>query len=90
MMLKKRTGTYNFVNPGVISHNQILALYKQYIDPDFTWENVTLEELNRTLKSGRSNNQLDVSKLLGEFPDLPPIEQSILNVFKKLQRVQAQ
>ncbi|KAK8812737.1 hypothetical protein WA538_004594, partial [Blastocystis sp. DL] len=37
-------GVYNFTNPGVISHNQILELYKKYIDPEFTWKNFSLEE----------------------------------------------
>ena len=29
MALKDLRGIYNFVNPGVISHNQILDLYKK-------------------------------------------------------------
>lgn len=31
------TGVMNYTNPGAISHNEILELYKQYIDPDFSW-----------------------------------------------------
>lgn len=37
-------GIWNFTNPGVISHNQVLELFKEYIDPSFTWQNFTLEE----------------------------------------------
>jgi len=29
MSERKLTGVYNFVNPGAISHNQILSLYKK-------------------------------------------------------------
>ena len=41
---RKLTGIMNFTNPGAVSHNEILELYKQYIDPDFTWKNFTVEE----------------------------------------------
>ena len=51
-------GVYNFTNPGAISHNEILTLYKQYIDPNFTWVNFSLEEQAKILKAGRSNNLL--------------------------------
>ncbi len=34
----------NYTNPGAISHNEVLQLYKDYVDPDFTWSNFTLEE----------------------------------------------
>lgn len=86
MTLRGLTGTYNFTNPGVISHNEILALYKEYIDPDFTWKNFTLEEQNAILKAERSNNELDASKLLAEFPDIPPIQESIHRVFQKIKK----
>lgn len=78
------TGNYNFVNPGVISHNEILDLYKKYIDPTFVYENFTIEEQNRVLKAGRSNNHLDVSKLLQVFPDIPHIADSIKKVFERM------
>lgn len=38
------TGVYNFTNPGVVSHNEILQMYKDYYDPAFTWQNFSLEE----------------------------------------------
>jgi hypothetical protein len=51
-------GVYNFVNPGAISHNEVLALYKEYIDPNFSLQNFSLEEQAKILKAGRSNNEL--------------------------------
>jgi hypothetical protein len=47
MSRRKVTGVFNFTNPGVISHNEVLDLYKQYIDPDFSYENFTEEEQNK-------------------------------------------
>ncbi|GAX29474.1 3,5-epimerase/4-reductase [Fistulifera solaris] len=64
MAQKGLTGIYNFTNPGVISHNQVLDLYKKYIDPDFQYSNFTIEEQNEILKAPRSNNELDTTKLL--------------------------
>ncbi len=87
LALRKKTGTYNFTNPGTLSHNELMQLYKEYIDPAFTWENFTLEEQDLILKAPRSNNELDVSKLLQEFPDIPPIEQSIRRLFEEMRAI---
>jgi dTDP-4-dehydrorhamnose reductase len=66
----KLTGIYNFCNPGAISHNQVLALYKKHVDPEFTWQNFTLDEQAQILKAGRSNNTLDHTKLCACLPGL--------------------
>ncbi len=86
MAERKLTGNYNFVNPGAISHNEILDLYKHYVDPTFTYQNFTVEEQNTILKAQRSNNQLDVSKLLKEFPGIPSIKTSMTNLMKKIKK----
>lgn len=51
-------GVFNFCNPGPISHNEILDLYKQYIDPTFVYANFTVEEQDKILVAKRSNNTL--------------------------------
>ena len=84
MTLRELKGKYNFVNPGTISHNQILNLYKLYVDPTFTYSNFTVEEQDKILKARRSNNELDASKLLKEFPGLPDIQTSIHSVLQKM------
>lgn len=86
MMTKQLTGVYNFTNPGVISHNQILNLYKEYIDPSFTYTNFSLEDQAKILKAGRSNNCLDCSKLLAVYPNIPPISIAIVDLFKRMQK----
>lgn len=84
MSERRLIGVYNFVNPGTISHNEILDLYKKYIDPAFTYHNFTVEEQSKILKAGRSNNELDASKLLKEFPEVPHIKDSIVHVFERM------
>ena len=63
MIEQKVTGTFNMCNPGLITHNQILEMYKQYVNPDFTYQNFSIEEQAQILKAGRSNNYLDTAKL---------------------------
>lgn len=80
------TGVYNFTNPGAISHNDILELYKEHIDPTFSWKNFTEEEQAKILKAGRSNNTLDTTKLEAALPDLKiaPARESIVECFKRM------
>jgi hypothetical protein len=61
--IDNKTGTVNLTNPGLISHNEILELYKEIVDPNFNWENFSIEEQNQILASKRSNNCLDTNIL---------------------------
>ncbi|KAL9438645.1 hypothetical protein AB3S75_024337 [Citrus x aurantiifolia] len=78
MAKRNLTGIWNFTNPGVVSHNEILEMYRQYIDPNFTWKNFTLEEQAKVIVAPRSNNELDASKLKMEFPELLSIKESLI------------
>ncbi|KAJ0977403.1 hypothetical protein J5N97_012877 [Dioscorea zingiberensis] len=71
-------GIWNFTNPGVVSHNEILEMYKSYIDPGFEWVNFTLEEQAKVIVAPRSNNEMDGSKLKAEFPELLSIKDSLI------------
>lgn len=57
------TGIMNFTNPGAVSHNEILELYKQYVDSEFSWQNFTVEEQAKVIKAPRSNNLLDTLRV---------------------------
>jgi len=70
MMKENMRGPYNFTNPNVISHNQILEMYREIVDPSFVWKNFSLEEQDQILLSKRSNNHLDTSKLETTFKTL--------------------
>lgn len=77
MMERKEAGTVNLTNPGTISHNEILEMYKDIVDPKFVWENFSIEEQNEVLASRRSNNLLDTSRLEGLFPEVPGIREAV-------------
>ena len=56
-------------------------MYKEYVDPEFTWENFTIEEQNQILKSKRSNNLLDTTCLEQLFPEIKNIKDSLKFIF---------
>ncbi|TYI16764.1 hypothetical protein ES332_A08G276500v1 [Gossypium tomentosum] len=78
MAKRNLRGIWNFTNPGAVSHNEILEMYKTYIDPNFQWTNFTLEEQAKVIVAPRSNNEMDASKLKKEFPELLPIKESLI------------
>jgi 3,5-epimerase/4-reductase len=83
LMEDKYVGTLNFTNPGVISHNEILEMYKKYVNPDFTWNNFSLDEQDKILDSKRSNNHLDTTLLENKFPKLKNIKDSVETLMQK-------
>jgi len=88
MAFKKQVGTVNLTNPGVISHNEILEMYREIVDTEFTWTNFSIEEQNQILASKRSNNCLDTMKLsnisLGLRNNVSPIKDAVRDVLKRM------
>mmetsp|Transcript_14991 Transcript_14991/g.30837 ORF Transcript_14991/g.30837 Transcript_14991/m.30837 type:complete len:118 (+) Transcript_14991:751-1104(+) len=41
----------------------------QYIDPEYTYTNFSLEDQDKILKAGRSNNELNCNKLVEAVPE---------------------
>jgi dTDP-4-dehydrorhamnose reductase len=78
-----RTGTVNLTNPGTIEHNEILEMYKKYVEPTFEWNNFTLEEQSKILLSERSNNELDSTYLKQLFPNVKDIKTSVEDLMKR-------
>lgn len=85
-------GIYNFVNPGVITHNEIMDIVKEYVDPEITYENFSVEEQNKILLCPRSNATLCIFKLQDTLESLypgrevyiPPVGVSVENCLKRL------
>lgn len=82
------TGVYNFTNPGSISHNEVLKLFKEIVRPDFSWKNFTLEEQAKVIKAGRSNCTLDTTKLVAKLEEykygIPEIHEAYKRCFKRM------
>jgi 3,5-epimerase/4-reductase len=78
-----QVGTINLTNPGVISHNEILEMYKEIVDPSFTWKNFSIEEQNQVLSSKRSNNYLN-TELLERLHCVKPIKDAVRDVLVKM------
>lgn len=77
LMKERKTGTLNFTNPGTISHNRILDLFKEIVDPGFIYENFTKEEQAKILACARSNNHLNTAKLEEWCPGVKTIEEAV-------------
>jgi len=87
LMRSRYVGTLNFTNPGVISHNEILTMYKKHVDPAFEWHNFSLAEQDAVLASKRSNNWLDTHELQRLFPNVKPIQTSVEDLMKTYKRI---
>jgi dTDP-glucose 4,6-dehydratase len=77
MMKKRITGTMNLTNPGLISHNEILQMYKEIVDHSFTWKNFSQDEQRAILAADRSNNFLDTNRLESLYPQIKNIRDSV-------------
>ena len=54
MARRSLKGVFNFTNPGVISHNEVLSLYKEYVDASYTWKNFSEEEQTKVRRTAFS------------------------------------
>lgn len=82
----KVTGTVNFTNPGLISHNEILAMYKEIVDPSFTWKNFSPEEQRKILAADRSNNCLNTERLKQLCPEVRRIDVAVRDTLVKMKK----
>lgn len=84
MAAAKEVGTVNMVNPGPISHGEILAMYRDIVDPAFKWEEFSVEEQNKILAAERSNNTLATERLQRFAPSVLPIKDAIKKVLEEM------
>lgn len=85
MMEKRVFGVYNFVNPGVISHHDLMEMYIKHIDPEHIYEAFAISDQDKILKAKRSNVELDTSKLEhfmkeNRLAPLPDVNVSVLKI----------
>ena len=84
MVKNKITGTVNFTNPGIVSHNEILEMYREIVDKNFVWENFTIDEQKCILAGERSNDFLNTARLTMLYPNILPIKESIRKILHQL------
>lgn len=87
MIEVRELGVYNLTNPGTAEHNWILEEYKQLFNPSHTWNLISYEEQMKYIKSDRSNNEMDTTKLehfcKQHSLELLPICESIKSALQK-------
>lgn len=83
LMREKTVGTFNFTNPGSITHNEILTMYKEMIDPSISWVNCTAEEHDALVVAKRSVTQLNTDKLT-RLVSVPPVREALREMFMRL------
>ena len=86
MLRSRLVGTINLTNPGVISHNEILEMYQKHVDPQFTWNNFSVEEQRKILACDRSNNCLDTTALETFAPEVRCIKDAVEDTIKNYKR----
>lgn len=59
----RECGVYNMTNPGTAEHDWILQKYRELICPQHTWNLISYEDQMKYIKSDRSNNEMDTTKL---------------------------
>lgn len=84
MAAAKEVGTVNMVNPNPISHGEILAKYRDIVDPTFKWEEFSIEEQNKILAAERSNNCLSTARLQQFAPNVLPMDKAVEVVLREM------
>lgn len=79
-------GVYNLVNNGIITHPEILDLYKFYVNPNYKYTIISEEEQNEKLYALRSNCHISNSKV-SQYIKIPHVKESIINIFIQMKKV---
>ena len=76
-------GTLNLTNPGTISHDEILGMYRDMVDPSLTWTNV--DSVEGLVVAKRSNNKLNTGLLETLRPDVLNIREAVKKCIETMQ-----
>lgn len=82
LMRRGVRGTLNFVNPGVTDGNAILAMYKDMVDPSFTWK-VAPDD------GHRPHGHMDTTRLETLCPAVPRVTEAVRAVLARVARTDA-
>ena len=59
-------------------------MYKEIVDPNFTWKNFSSEEQAKILAADRSNNCLDTTKLEEMYPNVKHIKDAVRDILTRI------
>ena len=82
---KNIVGKFNLVNTGIITHPEILDLYKYYINPYYKYTIISEEEQNTKLTVPRSNCHISNFKI-SQYIKIPHIKASITDIFIEMKK----
>lgn len=75
IMQKRPTGILNLVNDGYVKHDDILAVYKEIVDPLHQFEVIDIQELEKSVvKAARSNCVLSNEKAKALGIQMPALD----------------
>lgn len=85
LLEKKATGIFHVTNPGTLEHREILALYKELVDPQHTNEWIDNNELVKQglATKGRSNNFLASENLAKLGIKMRDVHEAIRDTMEK-------
>ncbi len=85
LLEKKATGIFHVTNPGTMKHKDLLAIYKELVNPSHACEWISNEELvgQGLAKKGRSNNFLSNIRLAQFGITMRPIEIALRDTMQK-------
>lgn len=85
VMEKRATGVFHAVNPGIMRHRDLIALYEELVDPSHTNEWIKEEELlsQGLVARKRSNNILQNTRLPELGIHLRPIDVALRDCMEK-------
>ncbi len=92
LMKRRHVGTVNLVNPGAITHEEILTMYKKHVDPSHSYEMVDMNdpsEFATGLKKKRSNCYLSTDVLSALCPQVTSSQASVENAIREMGKKQA-
>ena len=81
LMDRRATGLWNVVNPGVETHDALLGVYRELVDPSIRFDVIGENDLGDALGK-RSNCILSSAKLDAAGLGLPPLDESLPRVVR--------
>ncbi|MDA1194638.1 MAG: sugar nucleotide-binding protein [Planctomycetota bacterium] len=70
-------GIWNLVNDGVERHDELLRVWREHVDPDHSFDVISVADLESRLVARRSNCVLSTAKLAAAGLGLPPLDESL-------------